>query len=149
MRPENGHVRRSRGPPRPDRGAERELSAALRVFSRHVGSLAESTRKVAVLRWKQLQVRGIEAGFAVAFGVLALFAGVALAVAAALRFVAGVDHALARWSGEPWVGELGAGVLGLAALAAAVRLGRGRARRAVLAGAPRPDADAAAAPPES
>jgi len=148
MRSGNGHVRRPHGPRRSVGTTERELSAALRVFSRHVGDLAESTRKFAVLRWKRLQVRWIEAGFAVAFGALALLAGVALAVAAALRFVAGVDHALARWSGEPWVGELGAGVLGLAALAAAVRLARGRARRAVLASAPRPDADAAA-PPES
>jgi hypothetical protein len=77
---------------------------------------------------------------------VALLAGVALVLAAALRIVAGLDHALARWSGEPWVGELGAGAAVLVALVVAARLVRRRARRAVLAGAPRPRGDAP--PPE-
>ncbi len=109
---------------RPAPRAERELAAAL--------------------HW--LQARLVEAGFAVALAAVALLAGVALTLAAALRIVAGLEHALALWSGEPWVGELGAGAAVLVVLIVAARLVRRRARRAVLADAPRPHRDAP--PPE-
>jgi hypothetical protein len=139
-------IPRPRASRRPAPRGERELAAALHSLSDHSSRLVESTRDLAALGWKRLQARLVEAGFAVALAAVALLAGVALVLAAALRIVAGLDHALARWSGEPWVGELGAGAAVLVALVVAARLVRRRARRAVLAGAPRPRGDAP--PPE-
>lgn len=146
MKPPDGRLRRSRAP-RPDPGAERELADALHSFTRHAGGVAESARRLATLRWKRLQLRCVDAGFAVVAGAVLLFAALALALAAALRFVAGLDHALTLWSGEPWVGEFGAGVVVLASLYVGFRGLRGRTRRALLDAAPRPRSDGA--PPEA
>ena len=140
-------IPRPRASRRPGSRAEHELAAALHSFSDHASRLVESTRDLAALGWKRLQARLVEAGFAVALAALALLAGVALALAAALRVVSGIEHALARWTGEPWIGELGAGAAVLAALVVAARFVRRRARRAVLADAPRPRGDAP--PPEN
>lgn len=140
-------IPRPRSSRRPGPRTERELAAALHSFSDHASRFVESTRDLAALGWKRLQARLVEAGFAVALGAWALLAGVTLALAAALRVVAGLEHALTRWTGEAWVGELGAGTAVLVALVVAARLVRRRARRAVLAGAPRPRGDAS--PPEN
>ena len=103
---------------------------------RDLRSGAASLVQIVVLRWRRAQLRMVEAGFAFASGLVALVAAIALAVAAAIRLVAGVEHGITRATGEAWIGEVGAGVLTLALLAATVRLARGRARRGVLARAP-------------
>jgi hypothetical protein len=100
---------------------------------RHLRDGAASLFQIVALRWRRAQLRMVEAGFAVALGLLALFAAVALTVAAAIRLVAGVEHGITRATGEEWIGEIGAGVLTLALLLVTVRLARRRARRGVLA----------------
>jgi hypothetical protein len=100
---------------------------------RHLRDGVASLARIVALRWRRAQLRMVEAGFAVALGLVALVAAVVLTVAAAIRLVAGVEHGIARATGEAWIGEVGAGVLVLALLFATVRLARRRARRGVLA----------------
>lgn len=100
---------------------------------RHLRDGAASLARIVALRWRRAQLRMVEAGFAVALGLVALVTAVALTVAAAIRLVAGVEHGIARATGEAWIGEIGAGVLTLALLAWTLRLVRRRARRGVLA----------------
>lgn len=100
---------------------------------RHLRDGAASLARIVALRWRHAHLRMVEAGFAVALGLVAFVAAVVLTAVAAVRLVAGVEHGIARATGEAWIGEIGAGVLTLALLALTIRLARRRTRRGVLA----------------
>src|SRR5262245_31840112 len=141
----NGHGRRpsssaSRGV------AQRELTELLGAIVEHVRSVAESARKLALIRWRVFQLRTIDAALGVAALGLAWLAGATTVVAASLLVVAGLRHALARASGAEWVGELGGGALSLLLLLLVAGIARRAARRRLLARAPQAHATRSRAP---
>jgi hypothetical protein len=139
---------------RPANGAAAESELGRRLgeavdAARDVGANA---RLLATLGWRKLKVRALDGLIGVAVLLLALVAVAVLAIAATLRFVAGVDHAFAEWSGQAWVGELVGGLLLLGllfggAVALRARL-RGRLIERALAREPEPDGAPRAPKPE-
>ncbi len=113
--------------------AEAEFGALLRQAALHAWALFGKAGEFASLGWKRLKLRAVDGAFHVVVIVAACAASLTIVVAASLLVVNGVHHALARWAGADWAGELGGGLLALALPFAALAVVRWRTRRELLA----------------
>ena len=127
--------------------ADADLGALLRQAAVHVRALFEKASELASLGWKRLKLRAVDGAFAAVLLIAAAAAGLTIIVAAALKVVAGLQHALAWWAGLEWVGELGGGLLALALPFVGLLIVRRTTRRTLLAKAIHPPVNASAAEP--
>jgi len=126
--------------------AEAEFGALLRQAALHAWALFGKAGEFASLGWKRLKLRAVDGAFHAVVVVAACAAGLTIVIAASLLVVNGVRHALARWAGADWAGELGGGLLALALPFAALAVVRWRTRRTLLANALRRPVAKRAAP---
>ncbi len=128
----NGRGTRPTAAPPPDASADAELVALLRQLALHARALFGKGSEFASLGWKRLKLRAIDGVFTAVFRVAALAAALTIIVSAALLVVAGLHHAIARWAGADWVGELGGGLLALTLPFLALFLVQWKTRRTML-----------------
>jgi hypothetical protein len=115
--------------------AEAEFFALLRQAALHAWALFGKAGEFASLGWKRLKLRAVDGIFDAVVVVAACAAGLTIVVAASLLVVNGVHHAITRWAGADWVGELGGGLLALALPFTALGVVRWKTRRTLLANA--------------
>jgi hypothetical protein len=112
-----------------------DLGALLRELALHVRALFEKAGEYATLGLKRLKLRAVDGVFTTVFVVAALLAGATVVVCAARLAVAGLHHAIARFAGAEWIGELGGGLVALALPFLIVLAIRWTTRRRLLAAA--------------
>ena len=112
--------------------AEADLADLFARLATHAKALFEAAREFATLGWKRLKLRAVDGAFSVVLAFVAAIAGLTIVISSALLVVNGLRHALARWTGADWVGELVGGALTLALPFAALLVIRGSARRKML-----------------
>jgi hypothetical protein len=126
-----------------DHSADRDdLGALLRQLALHVRALFEKAGEYASLGLKRLKLRAADGLFTTLLVVAALLAGATIIVSAARLAVAGMQHAVARFAGAEWIGELGGGLFALALPFLVILVIRWSARRRLLAKALHRDRDA-------
>lgn len=96
-------------------GGDLDLGRELQQIVGHVTTLIRVRSERA--RWSVMRTAALIAGLAVTGIVVGT-----LGIAAALQLVRGLSGGLAEWSGRPWLGELGAGLILLAASLGATML---------------------------
>jgi hypothetical protein len=128
------------------------------VLGRHIRRIVQNATGVATIAARKLQLKAVDGLTGFATALVALFVASVAAAVAAVLFVLGLRDALMQAAaGRAWVGELGAGLVVLAAVFLGMRWVRARARRGIVESAPggspqestdaaKPDA-AAARPP--
>ncbi|MCE9593781.1 MAG: hypothetical protein K8S98_06280 [Planctomycetes bacterium] len=94
--------------------ASGELDALLLELRANAGGLWQSLKRALYVEWQRLYLRALDNYFRAAFFLCLLGFSLAASISAALLVVDGVRGAFATFTGEPWVGSLGAGLVVLA-----------------------------------
>lgn len=135
-------------PVEPRESPATDLGAQLGRAASDVQTLFERVVALAMLEWKRLRLRAVDRAMGVGALALLVLASAAIAIGAGVLVVSGTRDGLAQLSGEPWVGELGAGVLLLLVIGLGGTLLRGVVRRRLVADAVR-DRAPSTTPPAS